>query len=85
MSKISRVDAIEMAISAGFDLERYKSEDEWRDFGEVITRFAELVASQERQACAKICEEESDEWWFANGGFQAAWNCKEKIILRGEE
>lgn len=43
MSKISRVDAIEIAIKAGFDLQSYKSEDEWRDFGEAAVQFAELV------------------------------------------
>lgn len=82
MRKISHDVVIKLAIEAGC----YREDCGFTecDFEE-ITRFAELVASQERQACAEICEKESAEWWFADAGYQGARNCMEKIILRGEE
>lgn len=82
MSKISRDVIIKFANEAGC----YREDCGFTecDF-EAITRFAELVASQERQACAKICEEESDDWWFEVSGYIGARNCMAKIVLRGEE
>ena len=82
MSKISPDVIIKFAIEAGC----YREDCGFTECGfEAITRFAELVASKERQVCAEICEKESDEWWFTDAGYQGARNCMAKIILRGEE
>ena len=82
MSKISHDVIIKFAIDSGC----YREDCGFTecDF-EAITRFAGLVAAQERQACAKICEEESYEWLFADAGYQGVRNCMEKIILRGKK
>lgn len=44
-------DIIRMAREAGMTVCR----DEWV-FGEMLKRFAALVAAQEREECAKVCE-----------------------------
>jgi hypothetical protein len=46
-------DIIRMAREAGFV---YAGED-FQDLNIVIERFAALVASAEREACAKVCDE----------------------------
>ncbi len=49
-------DIIRMAREAGGD--------DWgifRDFMPEIERFAGLVAAEEREACAKVCDEQADE------------------------
>lgn len=48
---MTREDIIRMAREAGFTPNR----DEWV-FTEMLERFAALVAQQEREACAKVCE-----------------------------
>jgi hypothetical protein len=50
-------DIIRMAREAGFV---YAGED-FQDLNIVIERFAALVASAEREACAKVCESYTDE------------------------
>ena len=44
-------DIVRMAREAGFTVCR----DEWV-LGEMLERFAALVAAAEREACAKVCE-----------------------------
>ena len=41
---------IEMALEAGWD-------DHHAEFDTRLKRFAELVRAEEREACAKVCEE----------------------------
>ena len=45
-------------------------------------RFAKLVAEHEREACAKICDDQSDKDGF-EGGY--ANECAERIRARGEK
>jgi hypothetical protein len=46
---------IEMAIQLGFD-ERLSNN--WLVSEEQLMRFAKLVAAKEREACAKLCDEQ---------------------------
>ena len=54
---MNREDIIRMAREAGMTVCR----DEWV-FGEMLERFADLVAAAEREACAKMCENMTLEW-----------------------
>lgn len=56
-------DVIRIAREAGFtrhnphsELMVIHSNGSWIDIEEQLTRFAELVAAAEREACAKVCE-----------------------------
>ena len=55
---MTREDIIRMAREAGMTVCR----DEWV-FGEMLERFAALVAAAEREACAKVCESMRGECW----------------------
>jgi hypothetical protein len=55
---------------------------------EAAFKFAALVASAEREACAKVCEEriggavQTNDWWF---GFRSAMKqCATAIRARGQ-
>ena len=48
-----------------------------------LTRFATLVAAEEREACATICDVEADEFGGMSDGFYAAKNSAEAIRARG--
>ena len=37
----------------------------WQSSDDAIERFAELVRADEREACAKLCEETTNLGWFA--------------------
>ena len=50
------------------------------DCANPLYRFAELVAANEREACAKLCDEHAKEVWDQEGG---ALNCADKIRARG--
>lgn len=88
---MNREDIIRMAREAGLTVCR----DEWV-FGAMLERFAALVAETEREACAKVCEEEASraKWnWdndisgnqpFWNGGEQLASSCAAVIRARGK-
>ena len=53
---------IEMAREAGID-EWWDSGAEWREtFDAHIERFAELVRADEREACAKVCDDIDTEY-----------------------
>jgi len=58
---MTKEDIIRMAREAGgmFDHMMWVN----RDLAPVFERFAELVAAQEREACAKLCES----LWFIDG------------------
>ena len=83
---MNREDIIRMAREAGFD-----PHDMSADFTcnlKDIERFAALVASAEREACAKVCEEriggavQTNDWWF---GFRSAMKqCATAIRARGQ-
>ena len=52
---MNREDIIRMAREAGFERLGHTDED-WVCYPEEIERFAALVASAEREACARVCE-----------------------------
>jgi hypothetical protein len=88
---MDREDIIKLAREAGL---AYGSDE--KPLGSV-TRFAALVAAAEREACAKVCEDEASraKWnWgndlpqnqpFWNGGEQLASSCAAAIRARGEQ
>ena len=55
---------IEMAIQLGFD-ERLSNN--WLVSEDALGRFAKMVAAKEREACAKVCEDD-------------AWRCKKIAV-----
>jgi hypothetical protein len=79
---MNREDIIRMATEVGF------SEGEIDTCQLMLERFAALVASAEREACAKVCEEriggavQTNDWWF---GFRSAMKqCATAIRARGQ-
>ena len=52
---MNREDIIRMAIEAGLNL--YVNDLTEKQYIEVVEHFAALVASAEREACAKVCED----------------------------
>ncbi len=87
---MTRDDIIKMAREAGFNPVSYMGANL-----ESFERFAALVAAAEREACAKVCEDEASraKWnWgndlpqnqpFWNGGEQLASSCAAAIRARG--
>ena len=62
---MNREDIIRMARDAGAELAELPMGDAWLFTDDkCLERFAALVASAEREACAKICEEN----WHECGG-----------------
>ena len=57
---MNRDDIIRMAMEAWLDV--YGLGKDRTKFAEALERFAELVTAQERDACAKVCEERSKGW-----------------------
>jgi len=60
---MTRDDIIEAASKAGFETKRDMI---WVDGWEItptLTRFAALVAAAEREACAKVCEDDPSRGW----------------------
>lgn len=55
---MTRDDILRMAREAGFVLSSNATGEAMGRFA----RFAALVAAEEREACAKVCEEKSDRW-----------------------
>ena len=54
----------------------------WHD--PVVIRFAELVASSEREACAKVCAEDGVQAMDFTGGTFVGGYFAKKIIARGD-
>ena len=50
----------------------------WHGSDEELFNFAALIASQEREACAKLCEDDSNMWVDHH-------ECAEAIRARGEK
>jgi hypothetical protein len=72
----------QLAEQAGFDVED-RTNEIWFDEGwytSIVERFAELVRQDEREACAKLCEELSEKWYDEGG---SASDCATAIRARG--
>ena len=68
---MNREDIIRMAQETGVTAERVRD----------LVNFAALVASAEREACAKVCDEiATEDGW--EGGY--AYRCVEAIRARGQ-
>ena len=78
---MTQEEIIEMAIEArlAFDSEEYP--EIWQTYMNVgkqeIETFAKLVAAKEREACAKVCDDDIN-------GFEGAWYLANKIRARGQ-
>jgi len=88
-SKMNRDDIIRMAREAGLLLIGTADGSEavytWpQGITDEIERFAALVAAAEREACAKVCEENADD--LSEGDWDSACiNCADHIRARGQE
>ena len=71
---------IRMAREAGLALTDHGHPEGYAMFCERLERFAALVAANEREACAKVCDELK--WYSAPINF--AENCAKAIRARGE-
>lgn len=61
---MTREDIIDMAREAGFDVyEVTPTIYATSECSEELARFATLVAAQEREACAKVCDESAASIW----------------------
>ena len=80
-SKMNRDDIIRMAREAQMPF--YWATGEIPYLGR-LERFAALVAAAEREACAKVCEENADD--LSEGDWDSACiNCADHIRARGQE
>jgi hypothetical protein len=73
----------ELAMQAGLDAKEIREDESltlyaFEDFD--IERFAELVRQDEREACAKLCEDLSTKWYDEGG---SARDCVHAIRARG--
>ena len=79
---MNREDIIRMAREADFKAnvnEPYNVTNEW------VFRFAALVASAEREACAKVCETYDQREMFNDEDMAVANSCAEAIRARGDK
>jgi hypothetical protein len=56
----------------------------WAGVGKPLQLFAKLVAAKEREACAKLCDFEMDDWQYGEDARIALNNVAEAIRARGE-
>ena len=63
--------ALHESVKAGEDFSRY--------------RFADLVAAAEREACARVCDEEQRYWKRSEGRRDGAESCAKAIRARGKK
>jgi hypothetical protein len=84
-------DAIEMARAAGFDITCDPTETPWRTFvegwEEELKAFEALVRADEREACAKVCEEVLEQYRGTDMGKHAELvgdACANAIRARGQ-
>ncbi len=81
---MNQEDVIRMAREAGMPID----DDSFifQATRERVTRFAAMVAAAEREACAKVCEENADRWLGTRfGGYGAAYQCASAIRERVQE
>ena len=76
---MTRDDIIRMAREAGIDAEK-DTLCRYEGWVEPLTRFAELVADAEREACAKVCDEVGNRDTDTH-----AWDAAAAIRARGEK
>jgi len=79
---MNKKDIICMAEASG--VEDSLLYEHWRCNVESMTQFAKLVAQHEREACAKVCEDQADD------GTEGEWDgcclsLAKKIRARGQE
>jgi hypothetical protein len=72
-------DTFDLAAKAGI------SELMWWDHGDVLERFAALVAAAEREQCAKVCEAEGERFKHHPSGRRDFSICAAAIRARGEQ
>ncbi len=78
---MNREDIIRMARKAGFDYSGAELTWESVICTEELERFAALVRADEREACAKVCEENADD--HSEGDWDSACiSCENSIRLR---
>ena len=79
-------ETLRMAREAGFSVRHIAEPPEPYDhiagYGDVLERFAALVAAAEREACAKVCEDIDTE--YEGEDVLATW-CADAIRARGEK
>ena len=77
----------ELAEQAGLSIDKYGlawDKDNPREIGVDLERFAELVRQDEREACAKLCDDEADQSISYPEAEGMYW-CAEAIRARGEQ
>jgi hypothetical protein len=91
---MNREDIIRMAREAGFAVRKFGDKDQVMEGDnyhiqtDEIERFAALVAAAEREACAKVCEEQSERWALPvnSADYRLMWGeCAAAIRARGQE
>lgn len=76
---MTRDDIYRMAQEAGIRLASKSDTIDPRNvYLQELERFADLVAAEEREACARVCEEVDRRW------VNQAEKCAERIRARGE-
>jgi len=86
---MNRDDVIRLAREAGIVPSSYNNFEFYEVFAEedAFERFAALIAAAEREACAKVCEEQAV-WFDENRNFadaSGAESCAAAIRARGEK
>jgi hypothetical protein len=79
---MTKEDIMRMAEASG--VEDSLLYEHWRCNLESMTRFAELVASAEREACAKVCETFDQREAFNDEDMVVADDCAKAIRARGQ-
>ena len=77
---IARDEIIKLAREAGMYVTTRQS-----TFDAMLERFAALVASAEREACARVCTEIMDDFWTGDDRWEAARHCAESIRARSQQ
>ena len=75
---MTRDDILRIAREAGFVLASNATGEAMGRF----SRFAALIAAEEREACAKVCQEISKDYWMGDAQFEAATRCAATIRAR---
>ena len=82
---------IAMAKEAGFDMSNLPSIRAANVYGEVndeLARFADLVAANEREACAQVCDASVEEWLRLDGSHHELTEAQmlaDEIRARGQK
>ena len=75
---MTKDDIIRMARDSGMEL--YGLGKDREKFVYYLQEFAALVAAEEREACAKVCEKDATEWGYDSNGA----SCAIAIRARGQ-